>query len=1247
MENSQNTNGSSSQTNYSDPSRIPSTPYPTPQWVTYGNSPLTSSFGPLPASPASAPNPGSAYGAFPGSSAYGAFSGSQSHTSQAEHHVTDFRAFTETAPAIDPLHLAPKPVSVAQPPPTQLTEVQRLAHQFQLRHGDPGDGTSHSALRGQWADDDIGGRAAAQRAWQAALVGSRRAYDPNFREPDLNDEIFDEVAMGGTRGGTGRGRGRGRGRGQGSWRKLLKGTEHESVGAGSKNSRGRGGARGRGHRRKPVDPGPEFKTFMAKANRAKLDGDIDTALDYARQAVGANPEIYQAHSLVSELLKERGELELSVHTLWVGAQSARTVEAWSLTAERILELAGDSPTWARLKSAVDCYGEALKLSTFFKHDNNLEYEVRARKFELYKELNDSKGARIDCRNILKRWPKKTYYLNEYARLCAAWGDVSELIKAKEAYDHAFDLYRDEEEFGDTEENDPTGHWSHLNIYLEVVQDLDAPWEGIATGKRLSRWFLGRKEESFWDKFKDDDREFDDSNERRNLVGEFQMGKASRDMNKYGLGLPIEIRVRLGLLRMKCGVHCYEEALKHFRPLLTYVDWVMSYYELFQQVAACLRAAGFMKEAAEYYDCLRKLGDEDDDREERLDDTAWIQLATCYRALERTQDAIACYELVRLRKGDGYVKACAKLAKLYEDSGETDKARFLCNELICLNRRDLLMDADVKMVPPSSKVPPPSILPRSNFVKPPPLMVRPKPSVPLRELRPNGMPNVLPAGQGSFADFQLGGPVSAPVTLPPVRDVPEKPQSETLKKRKRVSRKKKGMLQTIVGDVEDPEPAQEEEPRVKRPKLMKPMKPRVPTRKELQYREIQDAETRALAHYEIIKTNWSALKDGKDEEAVERWVEAANSMLDDFSSMRVFFPERDRNLKLKVGTDPGTPFKKESRRSNVGVPGSFLTIPFSEWHHVFVDLAIVYANSGEQDRCYRVLKDVMFAANVFYQDEDLHWTSYGTGLYCGFAFNDSEYLIGLARQIITKNYFRGGMAFQLLAAVNRFAYGNNWFSAGPTQKFVLRMVKQFDYMVMSEEVRHRIDWSIQSSSLADRAKKFAHEEHELDAGIVLMYGHMVAVANHSHSALPYYYRALALQPENICVNLSIATMWVQNSMKRQTENRQFGITQGLSFLYRYYDLRVASGKASHRQEAEYNVARMWHQLGLTHLALPAYEKVLGLSEAMRKERLEGCEEPLEFDGEDFAMEAAYALQNMYALAGNQEAAKKVTEEWLVI
>jgi general transcription factor 3C polypeptide 3 (transcription factor C subunit 4) len=118
------------------------------------------------------------------------------------------------------------------------------------------------------------------------------------------------------------------------------------------------------------------------------------------------------------------------------------------------------------------------------------------------------------------------------------------------------------------------------------------------------------------------------------------------------------------------------------------------------------------------------------------------------------------------------------------------------------------------------------------------------------------------------------------------------------------------------------------------------------------------------------------------------------------------------------------------------------------------------------------------------------------------------------------------------------------------------------------------------------------------------------------------------------------------MKRLSENRQFQIQQGLSFVYRYYDLRTKTGNAVLQQEAEFNVGRVWHGLGLVQLALPSYERCIKLTERVRQEAEDGMSDAVA-GHEDFATEAAFAIQSIYAISGNFEAARKVTQEVLVI
>ena len=125
-----------------------------------------------------------------------------------------------------------------------------------------------------------------------------------------------------------------------------------------------------------------------------------------------------------------------------------------------------------------------------------------------------------------------------------------------------------------------------------------------------------------------------------------------------------------------------------------------------------------------------------------------------------------------------------------------------------------------------------------------------------------------------------------------------------------------------------------------------------------------------------------------------------------------------------------------------------------------------------------------------------------------------------------------------------------------------------------------------------------------------------------------------------IKLSLGLAYLHYALKRQSENRHYLIMQGFSFLQKYYNDRRGSKVLSERQEAEFNLGRAYHMLGLTHLAIPYYERCLDLSRA--------------FDGggsesylEDFAQDAAFTLQGIWAASGRIERAQAVTERWLVI
>lgn len=98
--------------------------------------------------------------------------------------------------------------------------------------------------------------------------------------------------------------------------------------------------------------------------------------------------------------------------------------------------------------------------------------------------------------------------------------------------------------------------------------------------------------------------------------------------------------------------------------------------------------------------------------------------------------------------------------------------------------------------------------------------------------------------------------------------------------------------------------------------------------------------------------------------------------------------------------------------------------------------------------------------------------------------------------------------------------------------------------------------------------------------------------------------------------------------------------------------------------EFNFARVWHMLGLAHLAVEGYHLVLELGgqiqDAYRKAIEVGKgDDTVMLDAsagavatntqfvEDFSREAAVALQIIYSLSGDFKSAKDVTAKWLVI
>ncbi|KAF9875669.1 RNA polymerase III transcription factor tfiiic [Colletotrichum karsti] len=119
---------------------------------------------------------------------------------------------------------------------------------------------------------------------------------------------------------------------------------------------------------------------------------------------------------------------------------------------------------------------------------------------------------------------------------------------------------------------------------------------------------------------------------------------------------------------------------------------------------------------------------------------------------------------------------------------------------------------------------------------------------------------------------------------------------------------------------------------------------------------------------------------------------------------------------------------------------------------------------------------------------------------------------------------------------------------------------------------------------------------------------------------YFLRARTLDPSNPMISLSVGLGYIHHALKRQADNRQYLIMQGFACVFEFCHSKLA-GTPDERREAFFGVARTFHMLGLHHLALEWYRKVMGPEDLQIDERQD------EAASRDVILSAAY---NEYAL-----------------
>ncbi|KAL8900715.1 MAG: hypothetical protein Q9192_000916 [Flavoplaca navasiana] len=363
------------------------------------------------------------------------------------------------------------------------------------------------------------------------------------------------------------------------------------------------------------------------------------------------------------------------------------------------------------------------------------------------------------------------------------------------------------------------------------------------------------------------------------------------------------------------------------------------------------------------------------------------------------------------------------------------------------------------------------------------------------------------------------------------------------------------------------------------------------------------------------------------QARTQWMANSQKLVEDFQAHRGFFPS-DKGLRV-YGMAQGS--VEDPEIDAAVAAGDYRGIPLSSWLDLMLEYALLAAWLHNSVKAYEILK-IADDANVFYCSPESMFLIHVS---CALIARDHETLCSVARWFMKEFQFVTD-GYRLFSAVNRLCDGgNSWFNSGPSQKYVLRQLKAMDHSLVSPS-QHRVTFQEKASYTTRDDKGNPVQASDLDISLLMLYGYILYLGKSYSLALNYFYRAFAMAPTNPAINLSLALAYIQHAFKRQSENRHHLITQGLTFLFTYYELRHESAIQSEQQEAEFNVARTYHMLGLTHLAIPYYERCL----ALQTDRHEDT-------GVDFALEAAFALRGIWAANEQMIKVQGVTSRYLVM
>jgi general transcription factor 3C polypeptide 3 (transcription factor C subunit 4) len=366
-------------------------------------------------------------------------------------------------------------------------------------------------------------------------------------------------------------------------------------------------------------------------------------------------------------------------------------------------------------------------------------------------------------------------------------------------------------------------------------------------------------------------------------------------------------------------------------------------------------------------------------------------------------------------------------------------------------------------------------------------------------------------------------------------------------------------------------------------------------------------------------------------AVSEWVRSAQDLISMFTSNKRLLPSDRSKLnsrKIDRTLDERIQLLSSQIHENdiadeddqtVKNTTRFRDISFDSWFDIFMQCALLLAKAGNTEDAYSILKSAR-EVHVFHLDPVRERITIMVYLSCTFIAKDPRTANEIIRLYLNSHQFHNDV-FRLYGSM--MSSGNlamETFNSTNNQKFFLRQLKAMDSLLEKKAISGaaRI---VNSVSL--------RAEQPL---LLVLYSHIMLLGRSYVPCLTYLNRVQHIVPRDTMVLLTAGLVHIHRALQRQTTNRHLQIVQGLSYLLEYYDVRSKMGDLE-TQEANFNLGRTFHMLGLPSFAVEYYQKVLN------SERVD--------DAYDLHREAAYNLHLIYAVAGNSKLARSVLDTHLVI